>query len=67
MEKDWVLIYSASKMYQAELLKEVLSENEIICDLINKKDSSFLLGDIEVYVHNEDKEKALALVKDFKA
>lgn len=67
MEKNWVLIYSASKAYQAELLKEVLDENEIVCDIINKKDSSFLLGDVEVYVQKENEEKALALVKDFSA
>jgi hypothetical protein len=67
MEKNWVLIYSAAKLYQAEMLKELLDKNNILCDIINKKDSSFLLGDIEVYVHEENKEKALALVKDFKA
>ncbi|MCF8374120.1 MAG: DUF2007 domain-containing protein [Bacteroidales bacterium] len=67
MEKNWVLIYSASKLYQAELLKEILNENDIICDIINKKDSAFLLGDIEVYVQKQNEEKALAFVKEFKA
>lgn len=66
MEENWVLIYSASKLYQAELLKEILDENEIVCDIINKKDSSFLLGDVEVYVQKENEAKALAFVKDFK-
>ena len=67
MEKNWVLIYSAPKAYEAEILKEVLEENKIVCDIINKKDSSFLFGDVEVFVQKENEEKALALVKEFKA
>jgi len=65
MEKDWVLIYSIGKLYQAELLQEVLTENKIVSDIINKKGSSFLIGDIEIYVNKKDEEKALKLVKEF--
>ena len=66
MEKDWVLVYSAGKAYKATLLKEVFAENDIICDVLNKKDSSFLVGDIEVYVNKKDEKKALELVREFK-
>lgn len=67
MDKDWVLVYSCEKQYRAELLKEKFSEHNIICDIINKKDSSFLIGDIEVYVQKENEEKAKALVEEFNA
>ena len=65
MEKDWVLVYSTGKAYIATLLSEVFNDNNITCDIINKKDSSFLVGDVEVYVNIKDKDKALELVKEF--
>ena len=67
MEKNWVLIYSTGKAFEAELLKDVLGNNDIISDIINKQDSSYLFGDIEVFVQKENEEKARAIVKDFKA
>ena len=65
MEKDWVLVYSIGKLYRAELLKKVLDDNNIVCDIINKKGSAFPFGDIEVYVYKKDEAKALELVKQF--
>ena len=67
MEKDWVLVYSIGKLYRAELLKEVLTENDIVCDIINKKGSALPFGDVEVYVHKNDEAKALELIKQFNA
>ena len=67
MEKDWVLVYSIGKLYQAELLKEVLNDNDIICDIINKKGSALPFGDVEVYVNKKDEAKALDLIKQFNA
>ncbi len=67
MEKDWVLVYSIGKLYRAELLKEILTENEIVCDIINKKGSAFPFGDVEVYVHKKDEAKSLELIKQFNA
>ncbi len=65
MEKDWVLVYSIGKLYQAELLKEVFTKNNIVSDIINKKGSAFLIGDVELYVNKMDEEKALKLIKEF--
>ena len=67
MEKDWVLVYSIGKLYQAELLKEVFTKNNIVSDIINKKGSAFLIGDVELYVNKKDEEKALELIKEFNA
>ncbi len=65
MEKDWVLIYSAGNIFQAELLKGRLNDEGIVCDLINKKDSSFAFGDIELYVYLADEQKARAIIDEF--
>ena len=67
MEKDWLLIFETDQMYQAEIAKQVLSENDIDSIIINKKDSSYLsFGNVEVYVFEENYENALVLLKDMK-
>lgn len=65
MENNWIQIYSVEKMYQAELLREKLEEEGIVCDIINKRDSSFQFGDIEVFVNAKDEEKAREIVRLF--
>jgi hypothetical protein len=54
MEKNWVCIYSTNVMYTAEIGKEVLSENNIDAVIINKKDSNYLFGAIEIYVERDN-------------
>jgi hypothetical protein len=56
MENNWICVYQTPKEYKAEIAKEILFENQIQAVSINKKDSSYLFGYIEIYV---DKEQAL--------
>jgi len=64
MERDWALIYSIGKLYQAEMVKSILEDNDIEVVLINKQDSFYLIGDIEVYVKPEEVIRAKFLIKD---
>ena len=50
MEKDWVCIYTTTKKHLAEIAKDVLLENEIDAVIIDKQDSNYLFGLLEVYV-----------------
>ena len=59
-------IYSTSANYKAELLKGLLMENGINAIIVNKQDSSYLWGDIEVLCRPDDVMKALLLVEKFK-
>lgn len=59
---DWVTVYSTSKLFEAELVQSILTENEIECVLINKQDSSYLFGEIEVCVPTEDAFSAKQLI-----
>ncbi len=59
------LIYSTNVEYLAELLKQVLNNNNIEAFIFNNKDSSYHFGEIEVYVNNKDKEAAKKLVEEF--
>jgi len=66
MNNDWILIYSTNKLYEAEILKEYLADNELEVVVMNKQDSFYLFGDIEVYCSPDDVMKARLLVEKFK-
>ena len=64
MEKDWTLVYSVNKSYQAELCLELLEEIQITGVVINKKDTSYTsFGEYEIYVPADNAEKARELLQ----
>ena len=63
MEKEWTLVYTVNKSYQAELCLELLEENEITGVVINKRDTSYTsFGEYEIYVPEDSSEKARELL-----
>ena len=53
-------------MFNAELFKRVLADNDIESVIINKMDSTYrTFGDIEVYVRQDQILKAKMLAKEF--
>jgi hypothetical protein len=67
MEKDWVIVYTTNKLWQAEIFREVLVDHNIESFVINKQDSSYKFGSIEVYVRRNNILKAKMLVKEFES
>lgn len=63
MEKNWVKIYTSPNFYRAEIIKQMLNENDVGAVLINKKDSSYnAFGNVEVWVHEENFSTAIELI-----
>lgn len=62
MEKNWVKIRTYSKAIEAEIVKQMLEENGVAAVLLNKQDSSYLFGKIELYVNQEDEAIAQVLI-----
>lgn len=60
---DWGVIFETDQLYQAELVKNLLHDNNIEAVILNQKDSSFKIGAVEVMVKEEDKGKAAAIIK----
>ena len=57
-------VYTSQYNHQALIMKDILSRNGIDVLTYNHKDSSAMtVGSVELYVHFEDVEKALELVK----
>ena len=65
MASDLVQIYSAGKLYLAELIKQMLSDHDIQSFIVNKQDSAYKFGDIELFVHRDDVMKAKMLIREF--
>jgi hypothetical protein len=63
MDENWEKVYTASKMYEIEIIKGLLEENNIESVEISKKDSSFLFGSIDLFVHRNDFEKASEIIR----
>ncbi len=64
MESNWSIIFNTGKLYMAEMAKAILEDNDIEVIVMNKQDSFYLIGDIEVYVKPEDVIRAKFLIKD---
>ncbi len=52
--KGWVKVHTGSKLPYVSMVKHLLESNEIPVIQLNKQDSSYLFGEIELYVRNED-------------
>jgi hypothetical protein len=62
--KKWVVIRTYNSMENALTAKRALKRNQINAVTVNEKDSSFLIGEIELYVEEDKKEKAENIIKD---
>lgn len=64
MDNNWRKVYSTGTLYKAEIVKDVLEENDIQAVLLNKQDSFYHFGDIEIYVQPDDVIRAKFLIKE---
>jgi len=62
---NWVKILSFEMEYQAEMRKDLLEANGVATMIVVKKDSAFLLGEVELYVEEDNVPKAFELIKNF--
>lgn len=64
MESEWAKVYESAEDVKIEIARIILEENDISSVVINKKDSSYRFGEIELYVHRDNIIKAKLLLKD---
>lgn len=62
MDSNWALIFSSGNPYKPELLKGMLKENGIDSVIINKQDSAYHFGELELYVKAEDVVQAKRII-----
>ena len=56
-------VFSGSKTYQVNIIRELLAEEKIESYALDQKGSAFLMGEIHVYVSDSDYDKAREIVK----
>jgi hypothetical protein len=54
MDNNWERVYYGNQIHSIEIVRASLMENDIKCVIIDKRASGYLIGDIEVFVRNED-------------
>lgn len=67
MNEKPVHIHSVNMIYQAELIKQMLADHEIRCFIVNKQDSFYKVGDIEIYTAGDDVIRAKKLIQEFES
>ncbi|MBV42756.1 MAG: hypothetical protein CL834_06955 [Crocinitomicaceae bacterium] len=60
--KGWTVVYSDGFPPSVELRRTVLDQQRIPAVVLNKKDSSYLFGFVELYVLDEDVTRARELL-----
>ncbi|MEI8047325.1 MAG: DUF2007 domain-containing protein [Bacteroidota bacterium] len=66
MYDNWESVYSTNQSYDAEMIKTMMADNDIECVIMNKQDSTYGIGEIELYVLAEDIIKAKQLIQEFR-
>jgi hypothetical protein len=54
MEGKWITVFSSADPFRVEVIKGLLADNNIESVVVNKKDSAYLFGEVELYVNVED-------------
>ncbi len=67
MKGDQVYIHSTGTLYLAELIRQMLAEHEIPTYILNKQDSFYKFGDIELYANRDHVMRAKKLIAEFES
>ena len=62
MKPGWIKIYTSADFYKSEIVRQVLIDHEIDAVMLNKQDSSYRFGEVEVYVADGNFERALEII-----
>ncbi len=63
MSDDWVAVLITGQYYLAQIAKDHLSDKGIDAVIVNKQDSNYLFGDVELFVRKENFIKAKYILK----
>lgn len=67
MEKGWKQVFLSGQLYKVEIAKSLLENNGINSVILNQVDSVYkIFGNIELFVREEDEQKALEILKELK-
>lgn len=59
---NWIKVYSNSQYFKSEIVKQVLIDHEIEAVIMNKQDSSYKFGMVEVHVEESHADQAKQII-----
>jgi hypothetical protein len=65
VEANLVHIYSSGQPYKAEMVRQMLTDHNIHSFLVNKQDSVYKIGEVEIYVNRDDAIRTKMLIQEF--
>ena len=65
MTNDKVQVYSTNKSFEADMIKKYLADHDIFAFILNKMDSAYHFGEVEILVNRDDVIKSKKLIEDF--
>jgi len=63
MDNEWICVFITGYYYQALFARECLYDQDIESVIVNKQDSTYLFGDVEIFVRQNDVIKAKHILK----
>jgi len=60
----WQSVYSTEKMYRAEIVKSILEEKGIDAVVVNKKDTYYHFGQLEIHVDPDHVIRSIKIIED---
>lgn len=64
MNNKWQKVYSTHMMYRAEIVKAVLEDHHLSPVLVDKQDTSYHFGTVEIYVAPDEVINAMKIIED---
>lgn len=65
MAGDRVTVFTTNQLFEAEMIRQYLSDHEITSFILNKMDSAYHFGDIEILVLRDDVIRSKKLIDDY--
>lgn len=63
MTEGWVKVYTSADFFKSELVRQLLTENEIEAVILNKQGYPYNIGQVEVYVQPNLAQQATDIIE----
>lgn len=62
MNDKWIKIYTSHQFFKSDMVKQILIDKGIDAVVMNKQDTAYKFGEIEVYIPQIDYSNALEII-----
>ena len=63
MNDNWVTVFTTTEEFEAERVRELICAADIPAVVLNHKDSSYIIGEVEVMVNKLNEQEARGIIQ----